>query len=231
MASNNMNQSTQFARANPNEMSCDPVKDEPAAPEVGLMDNGPGGVACAPATVGSIDHGDHRDETPRTHVAPAWGAVFPARVAGSGHAAERGRSRPSRRDRVGSARPSHWPHRHPPHRRGALAGRARRPPAGRAQLRARPDQPLVEGERDLPARRLRRPMRADRRPARMGLRGVRRSAHGRTSAVERPGWTLWDDGVPGGETAAAKSGRAWTESSPAHSRPTEMCCCSPMGIS
>ena len=109
---------------------------------------------------------------------------------------------------MGQGRPSHRSHRHPPHRRGPRAGRARRAPPGRPRVRSRAHEPAC---------------RAQPRPA--GSPGS--ASQSETSddllewdygdyegkrtvdiRVDRPGWTLWADGVPGGETASQVGARA-----------------------
>ena len=165
------------------------------------MDNGPGGVACAPATVGSIITAITATRTANAR-RTAWGAVFP----------------------------SAWQAPVMPQNEVVLVRHGETEWARLGRHTGRTDIPLTEQGRsqaELAGRRL-----VGRTFGLVLTSALSRASEtcrlagfadqceltddllewdygeyeGRRTAdirIERPGWTLWDDGVPGGETAAA----------------------------
>ena len=86
---------------------------------------------------------------------------------------------PPRGDRMEPRPEAHGADGHPAHRDRPARGRRAARLAGRAQLRPGALEPAEPRSRDLPSRGAGRPGRADRRPARVGLRRVRGDHHGR----------------------------------------------------
>ena len=68
--------------------------------------------------------------------------------------------------------------------------------------------PRSRARRDVRARRARRPRRGHRRPRRVELRRLRGPHDASRSAPRCPGWTIFTDGAPGGETADEVGARA-----------------------